>query len=335
MSTTFTGLPAAVGIDATADWLGIDRTSAGATQKINRNTYLGITGAPVGTTDSQALTNKTIGNTNTITIKDGSFTMQNTASTTKQAIFSLTSITAGQTRTLTVPDASLTIVGTATTQTLTNKTLTAPVINNGSITGTTITTDAIVGQSAGTSGTIYGLSISASKVGTNGVITASITDLAVTAPKVATGFVVQVVSTNFAAVATGATTIPIDDTIPQITEGVEFMTQAITPKSATNILVIEAVGFYACTVATSNTQALFQDATANALAATGVLQPTVNALVMIPTSYSMTAGTTSPTTFRIRTGPSSAATTTFNGSAAARLYGAITKSFIKITEYKA
>ncbi len=42
-------------------------------------------------------------------------------------------------RTLTLPDATDTLVAQATTQTLSNKTLTAPIINNGSITGSAIT----------------------------------------------------------------------------------------------------------------------------------------------------------------------------------------------------
>ena len=44
----------------------------------------------------------------------------------------------------------------------------------------------------------------------------------------------QTVSYQTGAVATGTTIIPFDDTIPQITEGNEFMTLAITPRSATS-----------------------------------------------------------------------------------------------------
>lgn len=149
------------------------------------------------------------------------------------------------------------------------------------------------------------------------------------------GAVVQVVTTNFAAVATGTTTTPLDDTIPQITEGTEFMTQAITPKSATNVLVIEAIIVAAATGVNFITVALHQDAVANALAAVPVQIDAANTVHPAPLGHTMAAGTTSATTFRIRIGPNSADTVTFNGRAGGRVYGAITKSFIKITEYKA
>src|SRR5688572_16887100 len=64
----------------------------------------------VGTTLAQTLSNKTLGNTTVLTIKDGSLTLQNTAETTKQAIFDLSGITAGQTRSVVIPDATSTAV---------------------------------------------------------------------------------------------------------------------------------------------------------------------------------------------------------------------------------
>lgn len=69
------------------------------------------------------LSSKTLDNTNSITVKDNSFTLQNATTTTKQAIFDLSGITAANTRTLTVPDATGTLVLNSNTQTLSNKTL--------------------------------------------------------------------------------------------------------------------------------------------------------------------------------------------------------------------
>lgn len=171
---TITGLPTASGIDASADWIPIDRTSLGVTQKINRNTMLGITGSPVGTSDTQILTNKTITQP-VLTVDDDDFTLQDNLDTTKKLQFQLSGITAATTRTLTVPNASTTIVGTDATQTLTNKTLTAPTITNGSITGTTITTNAIVGQTSATSGTVYGLSVTSGEINGVDIINSTIT----------------------------------------------------------------------------------------------------------------------------------------------------------------
>lgn len=72
---------------------------------------------------AQTLTDKTLDNSNTATLKDALFTLQDDADPTKQLRFQLSGITSGQTRTLTVPDASDTLVGRSTTDTLSNKTL--------------------------------------------------------------------------------------------------------------------------------------------------------------------------------------------------------------------
>ena len=82
----------------------------------------------VGTDTTQTLTNKTLDNTNTVTLKDTLLTIQDNADVTKQLQFELSGITTATTRTLTAPDANTTIVGTDTTQTLTNKTLTSPTL---------------------------------------------------------------------------------------------------------------------------------------------------------------------------------------------------------------
>lgn len=156
--------------------------------------------------------------------------------------------------------------------------------------------------------------------------------------QLALGVPVQMVSVSSSAMATGTTTVPLDDTIPQNTEGTEFLTLAITPKSATNALVIEVTGLF--TIGTADRfviGGLFQDSTADALAATiGYNDPasTTRSLV-VPLRHSMVAGTTSATTFKLRAGPNAAATVTFNGRGGARTLGATTKSVMTITEYKA
>lgn len=66
-------------------------------------------GAIVGTTDSQTLSNKTLDNTNVITVQDNNFTVQDNGDTTKQAQLQLSGLTTATTRTLTLQDASGTI----------------------------------------------------------------------------------------------------------------------------------------------------------------------------------------------------------------------------------
>lgn len=149
-----------------------------------------------------------------------------------------------------------------------------------------------------------------------------------------TGLCVQQANALFSAVATGTTTIPLDDTIPQNTEGDQYMTLAITPKATTNILVIDCTILLANSAAVHLIGALFQDSTANALAAVNQFQETAGGNRELRVMYTMTAGTTSSTTFKIRAGGSGVGTTTFNGAAGARLFGAITKSSMVITEYR-
>lgn len=151
------------------------------------------------------------------------------------------------------------------------------------------------------------------------------------------GTVVQVVNTQTGAYATGTTTIPMDDTIPQNTEGDQYMSLAITPTSSTNKLRIDVVVMVANSSASAIwlIAALFQDSTAGALAADAIYQGTANGGGVIKFTHYMTAGTTSATTFKVRAGGSGAGSTYFNGQSASRYLGGVMASSITITEVKA
>jgi len=145
--------------------------------------------------------------------------------------------------------------------------------------------------------------------------------------------VFQVVNTQTGATASGTTQIPLDDTIPQITEGDEYFTRTITPTNASNILIIEVI------VNASGdgdwTVALFQDATANALDAVHGHSGSTQRNQTVSLRYCMVAGTTSETTFRVRCGSSTAVTFNLNYHGTARLYGGVNISSITITEVAA
>lgn len=170
---------------------------------------------------------------------------------------------------------------------------------------------------------------------TNGAIDSA--DLSSSTNTFPSGHSVQFVYNSYSAANTGTTTIPIDNTIPQNTEGNEFMTLAITPKSASNILVIRCEAVVSHSAANAwHIGALFQDSTAGALAASAQREATATAATTLIVSHVMVAGTTSATTFKFRAGSNAAGTFSFNaGASTTPLLGTTSKSSITITEYKA
>ena len=150
------------------------------------------------------------------------------------------------------------------------------------------------------------------------------------------GNVLQVVNVQTGAVATGTTTIAFDDTVPQSSEGTEFITLAITPTSSTSKLRIDFSVVLNHTVGTAILNAcLFQDAIVNALAAASSQNVNSGGPMIVAGSYYMTAGTTSSTTFKIRCGSPTAGTVTLNGVNGVRFYAGVSNSFITIIEVAA
>lgn len=185
---TIAGYTAAASIDAVNDFLLIEPSGNTVYKKINRNVLLGITGNPLGTTDTQTITNKILGITNTFTVLDSTFTIQDNVDNTKQAQFQLSAITTGTTRTYTMPNASVTLASLTGTETLTNKTITSPAITGGTIDNATVTVDAISGHTSATVVTIANLQISSGVLNSNNsVVTANITDGNITPAKLQSG----------------------------------------------------------------------------------------------------------------------------------------------------
>jgi hypothetical protein len=195
--------------------MAIARDYREANTHIESTTGHGATGAVVGTTNTQTLTNKTISAAdNTLT---GVVTLTGTQTLTNKTLTSpvISSLTLGDgnivfegatadafettltvadptaDRTVTIPDATTTLVGTDTTQTLTNKTLTSPTITGtGAIAGTFTgnLTGNVTGNVSGSAGTV-----------TNGVYT---TDTGtVTSAMIANGAIVDADVNASAAIA--------------------------------------------------------------------------------------------------------------------------------------
>lgn len=146
--------------------------------------------------------------------------------------------------------------------------------------------------------------------------------------------VLQVVNFQTGAVATGTTTIPTDNTIPQITQGHEFMTLAITPTNSSNKLFIEVVWQGTYSLVDYSCLALFVGTTTNALSAITGIQTTANYDFNTALNHYMTAGSTSELTFRVRVGGNASGTHTMNGRNTAQKMGGVMASSITITEIK-
>ena len=149
------------------------------------------------------------------------------------------------------------------------------------------------------------------------------------------GTVVQIQESTTTAFASTTTVMPLDDTIPQITEGAEFLTVTITPESTSNRLIITGQLMGAITGGSVPVMAIFRDAVADAIAAIVPDGPgAADNRVTLFISHNLLAPSTSAITFRLRAGPSIAATTLgINGSLAARQMGGVASSFLRVMEF--
>jgi len=146
---------------------------------------------------------------------------------------------------------------------------------------------------------------------------------------------VQIAVSQDGASASGSTILLIGNTIPQITEGDQYMTQAVTPRSSANVLMVEHQGVYTSANIGAISAALFRDATANALTASSQMLSNAGNTVTLPLKYRVKAASTTATTFRIRTGSTVAGVTIFNGYNGAQVFGGVSNSLLSVTEIMA
>ena len=148
----------------------IGRDLQEANDHIEATTGHGATGAVVGTTNTQTLTNKTLTSPtittpiiSSLTLGDGNIVFEGATADAFETTLTVADPTAD--RTVTIPDATTTLVGTDTTQTLTNKTLTSPTITGtGTIAGTF--TGNLTGNVTGSSGSTTGNAATATALAT-------------------------------------------------------------------------------------------------------------------------------------------------------------------------
>lgn len=145
----------------------------------------------------------------------------------------------------------------------------------------------------------------------------------------------QVVYSSLGTKTSGTTVLPVDDTIPQNTEGDEYLTVAITPTNSSSNLVVRAtLNVSRTAVDQTVAMALFRDSTANALAAVAERTggSSANTMHQMTLEHVVSAGSTSETTFKIRAGSPVAGTTYINGTNPNQIFNGVYASTISVTE---
>lgn len=157
----------------------------------------------------------------------------------------------------------------------------------------------------------------------------------------ATGFGTVMVQSQELDFETGyinvSTIIPLDNTTPQITEGVEILTGSFTPVSATSELLVEFWGIVGA--GAGNTfliAALFQDGATDAVASSVVAVLAVG-VAPLWLGYRLTPASLNSITFALRLGPNSTAGTSgyLNGNSAAQMFNGTMRAFLRVSEFEA
>lgn len=158
------------------------------------------------------------------------------------------------------------------------------------------------------------------------------TDMILTTPTAPKQIIQRVVSFLTAYSSPPSSALPFDDTLPLIGEGAEVTTVSITPKSATNRLLIRGCVWGAPQNATSFSAALFEDSFPNCLAANGHNAGIADFLSQVHVEHEMAAGITSAMTFRLRAGAPSGSYY-FNGISSGRRLAGAGNSYLIVEEY--
>ena len=168
------------------------------------------------------------------------------------------------------------------------------------------------------------------------VTTALIAAGAVTAAKAAAGFFVQMQTATYVASADITAALPIDDTIPQIGEGVEILTLNITPSSTSNKILLFFNGMCATASATNTIgAAIFRNATAGAIVANAVNPPNTGLRTQLPIVHVDSPASIAATTYSVRVGTQAGDTIRFNGSNTARTFGGVAITYLIAIEVRA
>jgi hypothetical protein len=140
---------------------------------------------------------------------------------------------------------------------------------------------------------------------------------------------IQILSTSTSSMITCSTVIPDDNTIPQITEGTQILSLAITPSNGIALLEI-LVHANGISGGGASIMALFVDSGANAIQ-TGYFSSINSSAVNINFFYYVNASSTTTRTYSVRVGPVSG-TMYINGSGGTQRFNGTSNTWMRITE---
>nr|DAK94215.1 MAG TPA: hypothetical protein [Bacteriophage sp.] len=130
-------------------------------------------------------------------------------------------------------------------------------------------------------------------------------------------------------------TVPMDGTIPQITEGVQVMSLSVTPKYTTSRFEVKAHLNVACSAPTLLTAAIFKDSSPDAVAVSTIAISANDGFGEInPINSNIQFGDTNEHHISVNFGPREN-TGYFNGSYGTQYYGTAFVSSLIITEFAA
>jgi len=224
----------------------------------------------------------------------------------------------------------------------TSPTLTTPALGTPSAVVLTNATGTATSLTAGEATAALGLktatttvSVSGATAPTSGQVLTATSSTAATwqTPSGGGGKVAQVVVATTNTPATTTSIIPVDDTIPQSTEGSEFITVSITPTNSSSTLLIDFNAYFSASNLQTVTFTIFRDSGADAIQATIATLSSSNYLMPIVAKAIVIAGATSATTFKLRFGPAASSTATLlRTSAASSFFGASDYATFTVTE---
>jgi hypothetical protein len=142
----------------------------------------------------------------------------------------------------------------------------------------------------------------------------------------------QIVVTELTADFSTGATIPYDATIPQSSEGTEYITAAITPKNASSTLEIEAYLNVGGSAGGMIIAALFQDSGTNAISTSAISSGGADLFFPFIIRHRVSAASTSARTYKLRVGSNGITAYINRSSGTADLFGSTVVSNLIIRE---